>query len=330
MNRPVSGIAFVNAIAEIDRQEWQSLVACDNPFISYDYLRCLEDTGATGPHTAWQPMHLTRRDTDGRLIAAVPLYLKDDSWGEFVFDFAWAEAHHRHGINYYPKLVTAIPYTPVAGPRLLMEANCSPIQRSEICAAIQDRAKQLGASSWHILFVDEREVKELETQPLLLRKDCQFHWFNQSYSSFEHYLSTFRSTHRKKTRRERRRITEAGIEISTSYGHNMSASQWQQFYALYASTFHKRGRTPYFAPDFFTQLAASTDINIIVKWARRGNQIVAASLFFASHDTLYGRYWGCHEFVDGLHFELCYYQGIEHCIAHQLRKFDPGVQGEQK
>ncbi len=324
-------VLFTDAIETIDRDAWQSLAASDNPFISYDYLRALERSGATGEGTGWKPHHALVYDEDDALIGAAPLYIKEDSWGEFVFDFAWAEAHHRHGIPYYPKLVTAVPYTPVAGPRLLSADPDNPDIEQALLNAITMETEALGGSSWHLLFPDRSVPDRLtEDSHYIVREDCQFHWFNQQYESFEHYLSFFRSSRRKKTRRERCKVSEAGITVEALRGADMSLEQWETFYELYASTFYQRGRDPYFDLSFFTDLAKSSLVNIRVCFANRGLNTLAASLFFVTDTTLYGRYWGAREFVDGLHFELCYYQGIEYCIENSLQTFDPGVQGEHK
>ncbi len=324
-------VAFEDAINLVDRNEWQRLVAADNPFVSYDYLDALEQSGATGEGTAWLPHHALVYNENNALVAAAPLYIKEDSWGEFVFDFAWAEAHHRNGIAYYPKLVTAVPYTPVAGPRLLTAGETDETTIAALLKAIKKTVEELHGSSWHILFPDASGLELLAQDPdLIVREDCQFHWHNRGYTSFDHYLEHCRSSRRKKTRRERRKVTEAGILVEALPGHELSPDQWDAFYELYASTFYVRGRAPYFAQSFFTSIARSDLINMRVCFAMRDERTVAASMFFESHDTLYGRYWGTREFVDGLHFELCYYQGIEYCIERKLATFDPGVQGEHK
>ncbi|MFK8031963.1 MAG: GNAT family N-acetyltransferase [Gammaproteobacteria bacterium] len=353
-------VSFIDSITQARRDDWQRLAATDNPFISYDYLSALETTGATGEGTAWKPHHALVHDQNGVLVAATPLYIKDDSWGEFVFDFAWAEAHHRNGIAYYPKLVTAVPYTPVAGPRLLVgkvdsgDAQSGDAQSGDaesrdaesggnesganrlaainaLLKAVEEKVESLDGSSWHMLFPNPESRALLESKSdYIVRKDCQFHWRNKDYTSFDHYLSHFRSSRRKKTRRERRKVAEAGIHVQLLHGSDMTQEQWEAFYELYASTFYARGRAPYFDLAFFTTIARSDLINIRVCFGLRDEQTIAASMFFETDTTLYGRYWGTREFVDGLHFELCYYQGIEYCIEKKLHTFDPGVQGEHK
>lgn len=324
-------VTFIDAIEMADRDAWQRLVASDNPFVSYDYLQALERTGATGEGTGWLPHHALVHDSDSALVAAAPLYIKDNSWGEFVFDFAWAEAHHRHGVAYYPKLVTAVPYTPVAGPRCITGTSANPLAVEALFDAIMKETASLEGSSWHLLFPERAGLEALaKREECFVREDCQFHWFNKNYASFDHFLSHFRSARRKKTRRERRKIAEAGIRMESVSGGDMTEEQWETFYELYASTFYQRGRDPYFTLAFFTTLAQSDQVDIRVCFALREEHTVAASMFFVTGKTLYGRYWGASEFVDGLHFELCYYQGIEFCIEHNLQTFDPGVQGEHK
>ncbi len=207
-------VTFTDAIETVDRNAWQSLVNADNPFVCYDYLHALESSGATGEGTGWQPHHALVHNSGDELVGAAPLYIKDDSWGEFVFDFAWAEAHHQHGIPYYPKLVTAVPYTPVAGPRLLHTGQQDADVELALLDAITSEAEALGGSSWHLLFPLESSLERLtDNSKFIVREDCQFHWFNRDYTSFDHYLSFFRSSRRKKTRRERRKMGDAGLTI---------------------------------------------------------------------------------------------------------------------
>ena len=261
----------------------------------------------------------------------MPLYQKDDSWGEFVFDFSWANAYAQAGGQYYPKLVTAIPYTPVGGRRLLIAGHAD---YAKVAGELVDAALAFvavtGASSWHVQFCHPDEHEILVQRGLLLRHDCQFHWFNNGYKDFDDYLGTFRSSRRKKTRRERRRMGEQGISFTTRHGSELTDADWHEFFSFYASSFLVRGREPYFTPDLFPALARSLGDQMMLKTAYRDEQAIAAALFFHSGDRLYGRYWGSTQFVDALHFETCYYQGIDYCIEHGIRQFDPGTQGEHK
>lgn len=318
-------------LAIIDPAQWDALERDDDPFLSYAYLSALEDTGQVGPETRWQPCHITLRDASGALLGALPLYRKSDSWGEFVFDFAWANAYAQAGRHYYPKLVTAVPYTPVGGRRLLLAPGAD---RGACAAALIDAAiayaRERRVSSWHVQFCHPDELEALRAGGLLLRQDCQFHWFNAGYANFDDYLATFRSARRKKTRRERRRVAEQGIGFEDVAGDAMSARRWATFYDFYASSFEVRGRTPYFTPDFFERLGATLGESILIKFARRDGRAVAAAMFLHNARRLYGRYWGCRGFYDALHFETCYYQGIDWCIENGIAQFDPGTQGEHK
>ena len=328
--RPVS-TQVVSSLAGIGRAQWNALDIGDDPFLRHEYLHALELAGCAAPGSRWQPCHIVARDAGGALRGALPLYLKVDSWGEYVFDFAWASAYERAGLSYYPKLVSALPYTPVGGRRILTApgADAAAVRAALIDAALRF-ARERKVSSWHILFCAEDELGALRERGLLVRQDCQFHWFNDGYASFDHYLETFRAARRKKTRRERRKVSDAGIVYRHLDGARMDAQQWAQFYRFYASSFLVRGREPYFPPSLFPQLAATLGERMFVKLALRDGQAVAGALFFHGGERLYGRYWGCSEYHDALHFETCYYQGIEHCIAHGLQRFDPGTQGEHK
>ena len=318
-------------LSAIEALEWDALRDDDDPFTSYAYLSSLEDSRQIGPDLRWIPHHVTVRDASKRLIGAMPLYRKHDSWGEFVFDFAWANAYNQVGGHYYPKLVTAVPYTPVGGRRLFIakDVDYTAVARAMIETTL-DFTRATDASSWHVQFCHPEERTLLDDAGLLLRNDCQFHWFNNDYQNFDDYLTGFRSSRRKKTRRERRRMPEQGIEFSTRSGNELDAAAWHEFYEFYASSFFVRGREPYFTPDLFIMLGQRLGSQMMIKTALRDDQAIAAALFFHNDTRLFGRYWGCREFVDALHFETCYYQGIDYCIEHGLRQFDPGTQGEHK
>ncbi|MEO1576360.1 MAG: peptidogalycan biosysnthesis protein, partial [Pseudomonadota bacterium] len=236
-------------LSDIDPAQWDALTRDDDPFTSYAYLSALEDTGQAGPGTRWAPCHVTCTDDNGRLIGALPLYEKTDSWGEFVFDFAWANAYEQSIGPYYPKLVSAVPYSPVGGRRLLVapDVDVDPVRRALIDAAVA-HLDETGASSWHVQFCHGEEIECLHDAGLLPRHDCQFHWFNRDFTDFDDYLASFRSSRRKKTRRERRRVQEAGVTFTTRHGDELDGPEWAEFYAFYASSFLVRGREPYFTP----------------------------------------------------------------------------------
>jgi predicted N-acyltransferase len=315
-------------INELSASNWDGLAGTDHPFTRHAYLGALEQSRCVGPGTGWEPSHIVLEEND-RLLGAMPLYLKSDSWGEFVFDQGWAQAYQEAGVPYYPKLVGAIPFTPVSGPRLLSPPHSPGIQQALLKAA-EELARQRQASSIHVLFPDGDALEVLKRQGWLLRKDCQFHWFNRGYESFDHYLESFSAKRRKTTRRERRKVAEQGIHFDHLVGSELSERDWDFLYRCYASTFLRRGRHPYMNPDFFRSLCANMGDSLLAIRASQGEQPIAAAIFFLSSDTLYGRYWGSIADVDSLHFETCYYQGIDLCIERGLKRFDPGTQGEHK
>jgi predicted N-acyltransferase len=261
----------------------------------------------------------------------MPLYLKGDSHGEFVFDWSWADAYERAGLDYYPKLVSAIPFTPATGSRLLVrddkQANDT---RKHLVAEALRLAEDAGLSSWHVLFPEESERHAFAAAGLLERKGCQFHWRNDGYADFDDFLSRFSSQKRKKVKRERRRITEAGIRFEHIKGDAMTAADWDAVYEFYSHTFFRRGRAPYLNRQFFDCVSAALPDNVLVILARYDNQPIAAAICFCGGGTLFGRYWGSAADFHSLHFETCYYQGIDYCINSGLQRFEPGTQGEHK
>ncbi len=320
---------WLTSIDQIDPARWNPL-AGDYPFICHEFLAALEQSGAATPATGWSPHHLLISEGE-RLVAAAPIYLKSHSWGEFVFDFAWARAWEARGLNYYPKLLLAIPFTPATGPRLLCAAtDAGPPLYDAALRAISTLAAARGWSSAHALFIDEGLRREAERAGWLLRRDCHFQWHNHDYGDFEAFLATFASDKRKKVHRERRRIAEQGISFLTLHGAELTPAQLSSVYAFHAATFERHGHLPYVNPRFFRMIARSMGERFIVKLAMRAGEPVACALFFRSRDTLYGRYWGADADYHSLHFETCYYQGIEYCIEQGLKRFEPGTQGEHK
>jgi predicted N-acyltransferase len=321
----------VSNLADVDAAAWNRL-SDGNPFLRYEFLRALEDTGCVGAGTAWRAAHLLAEDANGRLRGALPLYVKYDSRGEFVFDWSWADAYERSGRSYYPKLVSAVPFTPATGPRLLIEPHAEDagaIAERLVDAAL-DLTRELHASSLHFLFPVEAQRQQLQAQGLLARKSCQFHWHNQGYSSFDDFLASFSSAKRKKARRERRRIREAGIVFEQLRGDEPSRADWDAIFEFYAHTFLRRGRPPYLNRAFFDRVAATMPENLVIMLARYQGQAIATAICFRGAGTLYGRYWGSLADFHSLHFEACYYQGIEYCIREGLQRFEPGTQGEHK
>ena len=319
-----------DAMRQIDAAAWNALAA-DSPFLRHEFLSALERSGSVGRNTAWQPAHLTASDRSGRLVGALPLYVKYDSRGEFVFDWSWAAAYDQVGVPYYPKLVSAVPFTPATGRRLLVARSAD---FDSVAADLLNAARTLGAeidaSSLHVLFPTEDQRAFLGDEGLLARKSCQFHWQNDGYESFEEFLGRFTSAKRKKVRRERRRVAEANVTFEHLTGDAPSSDDWDAIYEFYARTFLRRGRAPYLNREFFTEIARTMPENLIVILARFDGQPIATAICFRSDDTLYGRYWGSLADFHSLHFEACYYQGIEYCIREGLTRFEPGTQGEHK
>ncbi len=304
---------FLDSIAQIDAASWNSLLRDGQPFLRHEFLLALEESGCAVPRTGWTARHLVLDDAQGRPVSAMPLFRKGHSRGEFVFDFSWANAYAEHGLKYYPKLLSAVPFTPVRGPRLLIhpDADVNAATDALIKAAIE-YAQSERLSSWHVLFPADDTAERLGSAGLILRRDCQFHWYNHGYESFG------------------RRVAESGIEFDTLHGGDMNHALWDCVYPFYADTFYRHGHEPYLNLDFFKRLAASMPDQLMLKVARIGSERIAVAIFFVGGDALYGRYWGAGGNYHSLHFETCYYQGIEYCIDKKLQRFEPGTQGEHK
>jgi predicted N-acyltransferase len=320
---------YLSCIHEVPAAEWNAL-AGGNPFLRHEFLAALEDSGCVGAASGWTPQHLTLRDAHG-LAAAAPLYRKRDSWGEFVFDFAWARAFEQFGLAYFPKLVCAVPFTPATGPRLLCRGGpAAAALRRELLEAMSGQAGGERLSSAHALFLDGAGREACAAAGWLLRRDCHFQWHNRGYRDFSDFLDAFSAEKRKKARRERRRVLEQGIEFRTLDGTELDAQLIERVHGLHALTFLRHGHLPYLNADCFRRLADGLGADFFIKLALHGGEPVAVSVFFRSGDTLYGRYWGAVADFHSLHFEACYYQGIDYCIEHGLRRFEPGTQGEHK
>ncbi len=319
-------------MTEIPSTSWNGLEGgISNPFLRHEFLSGLEEHNCVGDKWGWQPCHLLLETDEGELVGAMPLYLKDNSYGEFVFDWSWADAYQRAGLSYYPKLVSSIPYSPVSGPRMLVADGADRKKiKLQLGRAALEFAQQEGVSSLHILFTDEEDTAVLQSLEMMRRTGTQFHWFNPGYSNFDDFLATFSSSKRKKLKRERRRVTEQGIEIEVLDGHRATTEQWQIFTRFYLATFDKHWGYATLNEGFFRHLGHQLADCVVLVMAKHQGEYVAAALSLRSDDTLYGRHWGCREEFHSLHFELCYYQGIEYCIANGLSCFEPGAQGEHK
>lgn len=324
-------VRFLESIAQIDARDWNALAGASQPFLRHEFLTALEQSGCAAPRTGWTPRHALLEDGHGVPLAAMPLFRKAHSRGEFVFDFAWAGAYAEHGLKYYPKLLTAVPFTPVSGPRVLLRSQVDATATTRtLINSVLEYAEDERLSSWHVLFPSEDTAATFSKAGLILRRDCQFHWYNHGYGSFEAFLATFTAEKRKKVKRERRRVAEAGIEFDTLNGGDMTAPLWDVVYEFYADTFHRHGHEPYLNLDFFKRIGATMPAELMLKVARVGSQPIAVAIFFVGSEALYGRYWGAGGNFHSLHFEACYYQGIEYCIEKQLQRFEPGTQGEHK
>ena len=318
-----------DSIAEIAAVDWNRLGGTEYPFLRHEFLDLAEQTRCVSSEHGWTPRHLSISE-QGRLRAAMPLYEKSHSWGEFVFDWAWANAYEQAGFRYYPKLVSAVPFTPAPSRRLLLADADDVEAASQLVEAAVDLARQTECSSLHVLFPIADEIGLLESAGLLTRKDCQFHWRNRGYRTFEDFLASFTAAKRKKARRDRRRAEENGIRFRRLKGNEMDDAHWSVVHALISRTFMQRGSLPYFNEEFFRSIGQQLPDNILVILAEKGAHPVAAAVFFDSEHVLYGRYWGSDGHYDALHFETCYYQGIEYCIDTGKQLFEPGTQGEHK
>lgn len=319
-------IRIHSTIEAVDAAAWNRLADTAMPFLRHEFLAALERHGAVGGDSGWHPCYLTLEEP-GHLLGAVPLFRKDHSFGEFVFDWAWAEAYERLGRPYYPKLVAAVPYTPVSGQRLLC---ADPALADALVAATLQYARDAGVSSLHWLFTTADEAACLQRHGLLQRTGCQFHWHNRGYTGFDDFLAGLSARHRKKVRSERRLVREQGLQIETVPGGEAGPAIWDRFHGFYRDTFEKKGNYAPLTRGFFREIGTVLADGSLLILARHGGEYVAGALFYLGGDTLYGRHWGSTGEFHHLHFELCYYAAIDYCIARGLRYFEAGAQGEYK
>ena len=321
-------------IAEIGRDAWNACALASehaaNPFIDYDFLDIAEETGCAAGRTGWAPQHLAVRDEAGEVAAVAPLYLKSHSQGEYVFDHAWADAYERAGGRYYPKLVSASPFSPVTGPRLLVRPDIErDAGRRMLLAGAVALCEQAGVSTLGINFPTEDEWRFMGERGLLLRQNQQYHWLNAGYASFEDFLSALSSGRRKTIRRERREA-QAGLDILQVTGRDLTEEHWDAFFAFYMDTGARKWGRPYLNRRFFSLLGERMADRVLLVLARRGGRYIAGALNLIGGDCLFGRNWGCLEDVRFLHFELCYYQAIDWAISHGLARVEAGAQGQHK
>lgn len=320
---------IVSSLSEVGQPAWDELVGLQsdaNPFLSHAFLHALQESGSASPKTGWQAQHLTLWRGD-QIEAALPLYVKSHSYGEYVFDWAWADAYHRNGLAYYPKLLSAIPFTPVTGSRLLARNAGAEAALIDALGALQ---KRRGVSSTHILYPPEAQAHTLQQAGFMLRTGVQFHWINPGYGSFDDFLATLERKKKKNIRAERRKVVEAGIGFRHIPGADATEADWRFFKRCYDRTYAEHYSTPYLNLDFFMRIGAAMPQHILLIVAERNGKPIASSLLIHTEDTLYGRYWGAIEHVPCLHFETAYYQPLEFCIAQGIGCFEGGAQGEHK
>lgn len=352
--------ATVNSIKSVGAEHWNKLVSEDSPFLRHEFLAALETAKCVGEDSGWIPCHLLVWPEDATIetvaesdtetddepdagieplieaapIAAMPLFLKYHSYGEYVFDWAWADAYQRAGLDYYPKLLCAAPFTPATGPRLLISSDMSDVDHAALSQFLIKAALSVAdtfkVSSLHCLFTTKHEAQLFAAAGFLQREGTQFHWENAQYTSFDDYLSAFSSKNRKKVKRERRRVREAGVTFSHITAQALTDEHWETFYEFYRSTIDVRGAIPYLNLAFFKALGETMSERVLLIFAERNGHPIAGTLNLIGRHTLYGRYWGATEMVPDLHFETCYYQSIDYCIEHGLKRFEAGAQGEHK
>ncbi len=321
-------IDCIDSLDVIAAADWNQLIPDNQPFLRHEFLVALERQSCVGTKTGWFPCHRIARDHHGQLVAAVPLYIKTNSYGELVFDWQWAATYERYGLRYYPKLVSAIPFTPVTGPRVLHQPT-HPTAAAALIDDIVETARRQHFSSIHWLFNTDSDYELLQSKGFLRRTHYQCHWHNAGYRDFTDFLDTLSSKRRKNIKRERRLIQEAGLELQVLTGPEISEQQWYRFHQFYCNTFERLGGIATLTLPFFLEIAQTMGSQIVLVVAFENRQMVAAAISFRSDTTLYGRHWGCQAYSDHLHFEACYYQGIDYCIRHGLKRFEPGAQGEQ-
>lgn len=327
-------VRLLHSVDELDSALLNSLSANDYPFLRAEFLHALEQSGSVGGNSGWQVCHFGLFSEDGALLAFMPCYLKWHSYGEYVFDHPWAEAYERSGLSYYPKLLTAVPFTPSIGPRIRLASNVTAQQALQhFNVYMEQLAFEIGEetlrpSSWHYLFADNPPTSDLS---MLERQSIQFHWFNRNYESFDAFLGQLKSRNRKAIRKARQRVKDQGVSCRMVAGSELSQADWDQFTRFYQSTYRKRsGHNGYLNGEFFRRVGELMANEIIMAQAFRNGEWIAAAWFMQDSTTLYGRYWGCSEELDELHFELCYFQAIEFAIRNGLQRIDAGAQGVHK
>ncbi len=324
-------VEVTDSLDNTTAEQWNALDLQGNPFLRFEFLQALEKTGCLGQDNGWYPRYFLLKQKD-ELLAACACYIKTNSYGEFVFDWAWAEAYERHGMQYYPKMVCAVPYTPATGPRLLVRPD-QPFATFAMLLqqTVIEYANDQDMSSMHWLFLPEREAELLCADQHMERLDCQYHWHNKDYADFDQFLAGCTSKRRKTIKRERRYVTDTSLRLERRLGSSLNQQEWQLVHQFYSSTFDKKWGNPSLTSAFFERIGSTFGDNCLIVFAYNSDPLpIAASIMFFGETTLYGRFWGSREEHHCLHFEACYYQGIEFCIEHGLERFEPGAQGEHK
>lgn len=336
---PEMTVEVAERLADVPGAQWDACAGADNPFVSYAFLSCLEDSGCVAPATGWAARHVVIKDEAGDVLACAPTYLKGHSMGEYVFDWGWAEALERAGGKYYPKLLCAVPFTPAAGPRLLVRSDLpgglkTQLKR-QLASALAGLVQGASLSSAHVNFLDDDDAQVLHEAGFMARVGLQYHWKNNNYQCFDDFLDDLTSRKRKALKKERRQVAESGLVIEHLSGDAITTAHWDAMYAFYMDTGSRKWGRPYLNRDFFRLLGERLGDKVLLitakrEGAKREGAIIAGALNLIGADALYGRYWGCNEDVPHLHFELCYHQAIEAAIARGLARVEAGAQGEHK
>lgn len=319
-------VALVHSLADLPEFDWQAW-SDGNPFVSPAFLRAMESTGCTSQETGWQPCHLILYDEHEAAAGFMPMYLKTHSQGEFVFDMAWARAFSQHGLQYYPKLLCAAPFSPVTGPRLI---GRNAQARHALAEAAIQVAERLGVSSIHVLFPEQQDLPVLRQSGYMIRESVQFHWKNAGYADYDAFLASLNYDKRKKIRQDARKVAQADITFEFKRGNQIDKNDLAFFFSCYCNTYYERGREPYLSETFFSQLLLHSPDSLLLVIATRHGRPLACAMNMIGNNKMYGRYWGAHEYIPGLHFETCYLQGIRYCIEHDIEVFEGGAQGEHK
>ena len=323
-------VKVLNNISQVPAAEWDACAGVNNPFTSYGFLHALEESGSVSAKRGWQPQHLIVEDTAGKVAACVPLYLKSHSYGEYIFDWGWAEAYERAGGEYYPKLQSAVPFTPATGPRLLVREDQPMELANVLIAGMVQLARQHKVSSLHVTFPTEGQWNLLGEAGFLKRVGKQFHWENQGYETFDDFLGALASRKRKAIRKERREVVDQGLKLRAVTGDDLEPQHWDAFYSFYIDTIDRKWGRPYLNREFFEILGDTLPHLAVLVLAEKDDALIGGALNLRGSDTLFGRNWGCSEDFKFLHFEACYYQAIDFAIEHKLQWVEAGAQGPHK